>query len=123
MESMNVYDINGNLLTGYDLSKGKLTPSTRTEHHETIPPVEEISNWEEKHHPNGGISRRKIIKQHAVPGKDAWDEEITIYVYKPYTPEELETIEAEKNKPTDSERIDALEASMDALIGGIESVQ
>ena len=47
-----------------------------------------------------------------VPGafeQDAWDEEIPIYVYIPYTQEELAAMEAEQNIPTQEERITALE--------------
>jgi hypothetical protein len=113
-----VYDINGNRLDKYDLSLGKLVPSTRVEHHEAVEPVEEVSRWEEKRHPNGGVSRRKIIEQQAVRGVDAWDEEITIYTYTPYTTEELEEIEREKNKPTAEQRLTELEEALALLISG-----
>lgn len=116
---MEVYDIDGVLLDEYDLNLGKLVPSTRTEHHAAIPPVEEVSHWEEKKHPNGGISRRKIVEQQAIPGKDEWDEEITIYIYTPYTPEELEAIEAEKNKPTQEQRLSDLEEALQMLLSGV----
>jgi len=114
-----VYDINGKRLNEYDLELGKLISSTRTEHHEAVEPVEEISRWEETHYPNGGISRRKIIEQEAIPGKDAWDEEIQIYIYTPYTPEELEAIEKEKNRPTTEERLADLEEAVDMILSGV----
>jgi len=115
---MQVYDESGNLLTEYDLSFGQLNPSTRTKHHEAIPPVEEISHWEETHYPNGGVSRRKIIEREGIPGKDAWDEEIRVYIYTPYTPEELEAIEAEKNKPTQEQRLSDLEEALQMILSG-----
>jgi len=118
---MEVYDINGNRINEYDLSLGKLVPSTRVEHHAAVAPVEEVSRWEEKHHPNGGISRRKIIEQQAIPGVDAWDEEITIYTYTPYTTEELEEIENEKNKPTTEQRLLMLEETIEMLLLGVTS--
>lgn len=116
---MEVYDINGKLLSDYDLSLGKLVPSARVERHEAVAQVEEISHWEEKHHPNGGISRRKIVEQEAIPGKDAWDEEIQIYIYTPYTPEELEAIEAEKKKPTTEQRLTELEEALQMILSGV----
>ena len=116
---MEVYDINGNRIDEYDLSLGKLVPSTRVEHHAAVAPVEEISRWEEKRYPNGGVSRRKIVEQPAIPGVDAWDEEITIYTYTPYTPEELEEIENEKNKPTTEQRLTELEEALALILSGV----
>ena len=116
---MEVYDVAGNRLNEYDLNNGKLTPSTKTVHHEAVAPVEEVSKWEEKRYPNGGISRRKIIEQEAIPGADAWDEKIAIYVYTPYTPEELEAIEAEKNKPTQEQRLSDVEEALQMLLSGV----
>ena len=114
-----VYDVAGNRLNEYDLDNGKLTPSTKTVHHEAVAPVEEVSHWEEKKYPNGGISRRKIIEQEAAPGADAWDEEIAIYVYTPYTPKELEAIEEEKNRPTPEKRLSDLEEALQMILAGV----
>lgn len=116
---MNVYDINGNLITNYDLRLGKLVPSVKKEYHEAIPAIEEKSHWVEKRFPNGGVSRRKIIEQKAIPGVDAWEEEITIYTYTPYTPEELEEIENEKRKPTTEQRLLTLEETIEMLLSGV----
>ena len=41
--------------------------------------------------------------------RDAWDEEIAIQIYMPYTQEELDRMEAERNRPTTEERLAALE--------------
>lgn len=117
---MDVFDINGNLLKEYDLSAGKIVSSIKIVHHEAIPPVEEISHWDEKRHPNGGISRRKIIEREAAPGKGAWDEEITIYTYVPYTEEELEKIETEKNVHSIEDRLAALETENAQLKEALE---
>lgn len=120
---MEVYDINGNLLEKYDLSAGRLEPSNRIEHHDAIPAVEEVFRWDEKHYPNGGISRRKIIEQEATPEIPAWDEEIQTYVYIPYTQEELDKIEEEKNKPTQEQRLQIVEDALNAIFGGIADTQ
>ena len=115
---MKVYDINGNELNSYDLSIGRLEKSTRTEHRAATEPIEEIARWEEKHYPNGSISRWKIVEREAVEGKAAWDEIVECAIYKPYTEEELAQIEAERNKPTAEERIAELEAALAALLEG-----
>ena len=52
-----------------------------------------------------------------VPGveaKPAWDEEIPIQIYHPYTQEELDRMEAERNKPTMGDRVAQLEAQLAA---------
>lgn len=111
---MKVYDTNGNLLETYDLTKGKLKDKEEKIYHEAKPAVEEISHWEEKHHDNGSISRRKVITQPAVAAEPAWEEYVEAYTYEPYTAEELEAL----NKPTAEQRIAELEAALLALLEG-----
>ena len=115
---MKVYDTNGNELKEYNLNIGYLMPSTKTEYHEEVKPIEEVYEIEEKHYPNGGISRRKIIIQEAVEGKAAWEEEVNIYVYTLYTEEELKKIKEEREKPTMEERVKQLEEALTALLEG-----
>lgn len=105
----------------YDEALGWIEHSTRVEHHEAVPEVKE--KW---HHevtavyPNGGKSLRRVIDVPAVEGKAAWDEEIAIGIYHPYTEEELAAMEAERNKPTQEQRIAELEAKNAALEEQIE---
>ena len=109
-----------------DLTLGFLRPSTRTEHHEAIQGSEEKWHYETiAEYESGGKDVAKVIDVLGVPAREAWDEEIPIQIYVPYTPEELERMEAERNKPTQEERISALETenkylreALDLLLSG-----
>lgn len=119
-----VYDQQGNLLTEYDLNLGRLEASFRMEHHPAVEGVEEVWHWEVvREYPNGGKDVKKVIDVPGVMAQEAWVEEVPIQVYIPYTQEELDAIEAEKNKPTDEKRIEQLEQALAAFMGGITSVQ
>lgn len=107
---MEIYNQNMEQIENPDLSLGYLKSGTRTEHHETVQGVEEKWHYEVvKEYPNGGRDIAKVIDVPGVEAKDAWDEEIPIQIYVPYTQEELDRIEEEKNKPTQEERIRQLE--------------
>ena len=112
---MKVYDETGQLLTSVpDLKKGWLENTQRlVKHH---PAKEEKSRVEVM--PGTTSLRHLVIDQ---PAQDAWDEYEDVQVYHPYTPEEL----AERNKPTESERLDVMEAAMLELMlkqGGVANV-
>ena len=100
-----------------DLSLGYLTDSTRTVHHEAVDGVEEqfhyvtIAEYE-----NGGKDVEKVIDVPGVEAQPAWDEEIPIQIYHPYTQEELDRIEAERNRPTVEERVAQLESQNETLL-------
>ena len=97
-----------------DLSLGYLKSSTRTEYHEAIEVVEEQWHYETiAEYPNGGKDVAKVIDVPGVEAKAAWDEEIPIQIYIPYTQEQLDAMEAEKNKPTLEQRVTALEEKVD----------
>lgn len=101
-----------------DLSLGKLVPDKIfVEHHDAIPAVIEKTSEElaqemqsqgkevffneqrglwyyvDKKFDNGGRSVKAIYPAQAVPAKEAYDEYEDIYVYIPYTEEELAAIE------------------------------
>ena len=111
-----VYDENGNLLTEYDLSIGKLVDNIRTVHHDAVEAVEEVWHYETMNRDGGGETGRIVIDVPGAFAQDAWDEEIPIYVYIPYTQEELDRIEAERNRPTMEERIVQLESQNETLL-------
>ena len=91
-----------------DLTLGYLRPGTRTEHHEAVEGVTEVWHYETvAKYPNGGMDVRKVVDVQGVAAQAAWDEEISIQIYVPYTQEELDRIEAERNKPTQLDRIEA----------------
>lgn len=123
---MEIYNQEMERIENPDLSLGYLNPSTRTEHHEAVKGVEEQWHYETiREYPNGGKDIRKVIDVPGVQAQDAWDEEIPIQIYVPYTQEELDRMESERNKPTQEERIAALEEenkhlkeALDLLLSG-----
>ena len=118
-----IYNENMERIENPNLSIGYLKNSTRTVHHEAVQAVEEVWHYETvREYPNGGRDVEKVIDVQGVEAKDAWDEEIPIQIYVPYTQEELDRIEEEKNKPTQEERITALEEALTAIEEGIASV-
>lgn len=91
-----------------DLTLGYLKPGTRTEHHDAVVGVTEIWHYETvAEYPNGGKDIRKVVDVQGVEAQGAWDEEIPIQIYALHTQDELDRIEAERNKPTQLDRIEA----------------
>ena len=110
---MEIYNENMEPIKNPDLSLGYLKDSVRTEHHPAVEGVQERWHYEVvREYPNGGRDVEKVIDVPGVEAKEAWDEEIPIQIYVPYTQEELDKIEEEKNKPTQEQRIAALEAQL-----------
>lgn len=121
MDNIEVYDQQGNLLEEYDPALGRLEESTRIEHHPAIEGVEEKWHYETiAEYPNGGKDVARVIDVEGVEAQDAWDETIPILVYVPYTQEELDAIEAEKNKPSLEEQVAALQESNRQLQEALE---
>lgn len=107
---MEIYNGNMERIENPDLSLGYLTPGKRTEHHAAVKGVAEQWHYETvAEYPNGGKDIRRVVDVPGVEAREAWDEEIAIQVYTPYTQEELDRMEAERNKPTTEERLAALE--------------
>lgn len=125
---MEIYNENMELIENPDLTLGYLKDSTRTVHHEAVEGVTEVWHYETiAEYPNGGKDIRKVVDVPGVEAQAAWDEEIPIQIYVPYTQEELDRMEAERNKPTMADRLIALEEeniqlkeALSALIKGIE---
>lgn len=91
-----------------DLTLGYLRPGTRTVHYDAVEGVTEVWHYETvAEYPNGGKDIRRVIDVPGVAAQEAWDEEIQIQIYVPYTQEELDRMEAEKKKPTQLDRIEA----------------
>lgn len=107
---MEIYSTQMELIENPDLSLGYLKPDVRIEHHEAIEGVEEVWHYEViAEYPNGGKDVVKVVDTEGVEAREAWDEEIQIKIYVPYTQEELDVMEAEKNKPS---RFDIIEAQL-----------
>lgn len=103
-----IYNENMELIENPDLTLGYLRPGTRTEHHDAVEGMTEVWHYETvAEYPNGGRDVQKVIDVPGVEAREAWDEEIQIQIYVPYTKEELDRMEAEKNKPTQLDRIEA----------------
>lgn len=102
---MVIYNEQGNVLENYDLTLGHIETHTRTIEHEAVEAVGEVSHYEViAEYPNGGKDVKKVVDVPAVPGQEAWDEEIQYGVYIPYTEEELKQM----NQPTIDDIINAL---------------
>ena len=118
---MEIYNGNMERIENPDLSLGYLTTGKRTVHHEAVQGVAEEWHYETvAEYPNGGRDIRKVIDVPDVEARDAWDEEIAIQIYTPYTAEELAQMEAERNKPTTGQRLAALEEENRKLKEAIE---
>lgn len=103
-----IYNVNMERVENPDLTLGYLKPGVRTEHHEAVEGVTEVWHYETiAEYPNGGKDIRKVVDVPGVAAQAAWDEEIPIQIYVPYTQEELNRMEAERNKPTQLDRIEA----------------
>lgn len=110
-----------------DLTLGYLKNSVRTVHHDAVEGVQEVWHYETvAEYPNGGKDIRKVIDVPSMTAHPAWDEEIPIQIYVPYTQEELDRMEAERNKPAMEDRLIALEEeniqlkeALNAIIRGI----
>lgn len=114
---MEIYNESMERIENPDVSLGYLTASTRTLHHEAVEGVDEVWHYEVvAEYTNGGKDVKKVIDVPGVQSREAWDEEIEIQIYHPYTQEELDAIEAEKNKLTQEERIAALESQNEMLL-------
>lgn len=106
-----------------DLSLGKLIADKLTVHHEAVPAIpgitveQQMSHWIEnggkviydsnniaykvlKEFPNGGKTVDEILAVPEIPAKEAYDEYENIYVYIPYTEDELREIENAKLNAT-----------------------
>ena len=107
---MEIYNEQMELIENPDMSLGHLKEDFREEYHDAVKGIEEQGHYEViAEYPNGGKDVEWIVDVEGVEAKDAWIEKIPICIYVPYTQEELDAMEAEKNKPTYEQRIARLE--------------
>ena len=123
---MRILDENGTEITSPDLEQGYLTEERiLIAHHPATPAVQEQWHYETiREYENGGKDIERVVDVPGVEARAAWDEYETILRYTPYTEEELEQIEKEKNMPTMEDRVGNLETNstemqkaIDALLG------
>lgn len=87
-------------LQSYDEELGRVEPDKLfVAHHEATVEVQEVSHMKVlREYPNGGKDVEKVIDVPYSPAMDAWDEYEDIYVFVPYTAEELALIREKKYK-------------------------
>lgn len=113
---MKILDQNGLEIASPDLTLGHLEfKETLVQHHEAVEEVQEVYHYETVcEYPNGGKDVQKVIDVPGVQAVPAWDEEIPIYVYTPYTEDELAEMEAQKEDMW-AELAAALQEGVDAV--------
>lgn len=118
---MKIIDEQGvELTTTPDLSLGRLEITTQIIHHDAVAAVEEVSHYVTiAEYPNGGKDVKRVIDVPGVEARDAYDEEVEVQVYHPYTAAELAAQEEARKRaeqaaklPTIEDRIAALEAGL-----------
>lgn len=96
-----------------DLSLGWIEETVRTIAHEAVPAIPAVWHYvTAAEYENGGRDVVKVIDVPGTEAKEAWEENIPIGIYHPYTQEELEEIEAEKNRATPQEQLQKMEEAM-----------
>ena len=117
---MEIYNERMERIENPDLSLGALNPGKRTVHHDAVQGVAEEWHYETvAEYPNGGRDIRKVIDVPGVEARDAWDEEIAIQIYTPYTQEELDRMAFEQAMPTVEERLELLEEALEMILTGV----
>lgn len=118
---MEIYNEQMERIENPDLNLGWLEDTFRTVHHEAIEAVEEIWHYEvAAEYENGGKDVVRVVDVPGVEAKDAWDEEIPIQIYHPYTEEELAQREEEASRPSMESRVAALETENQQLKEALE---
>ena len=68
---------------------------------------------------NGGKDIRRVVDVPGVEAREAWDEEIAIQIYTPYTQEELDRMALEQAMPSTEERLELLEEALEMILTGV----
>lgn len=99
-----------------DLSLGWIEETVRTIAHEAVPAIPAVWHYvTAAEYENGGRDVVKVIDVPGTEAKEAWEENIPIGIYHPYTQEELEEIEAEKNRAMPQEQLQKMEEAMNSM--------
>ena len=92
--------------------------------HEEVPAVQEIWHYETAaEYENGGRDVVKVVDVPGVPAREAWEENVPIQIYHPYTQAQLEKIGAEKNRPTQEQRLQRVEEAMSSMTAALAQLQ
>lgn len=110
---MEVYNERMEPVENPDMSLGWIEETVRTIAHEAVPAIPAVWHYvTAAEYENGGRDVVKVIDVPGTEAKEAWEENIPIGIYHPYTREELEEIEAEKNRATPQEQLQKMEEAM-----------
>lgn len=121
---MEIYDEKMERIENPDLNLGWLEDTVRRVMHEAVEGAEEIWHYETAaEYPNGGRDVRKVIDVPGTEAREAWEESLPIQIYHPYTQEELEEIEAERNRPTPEERLLRMEEAIGRMTKALTRVE
>ena len=121
---MEIYDEKMELIVDPDLTLGWLEDTVRRVEHEEVPAVQEIWHYETAaEYENGGRDVVKVVDVPGVPAREAWEENVPIQIYHPYTQAQLEEIEAEKKRPTQEQRLQRVEEAMSRMTAALAQLQ
>ena len=121
---MRILDENNAELTAPDLDLGYLKKERiLIAHHPAVPGVPEQWHYETiAEYPGGGKDVARVVDVPGTAPREAWDEYEDILRYTPYTQEELEQIEKEKNMQTMEERVEELETNSAEIRKALEMI-
>lgn len=121
---MEIYDEKMERIVDPDLTLGWLEDTVRRVEHEEVPAVQEIWHYETAaEYENGGRDVVKVVDVPGVPAREAWEENVPIQIYHPYTQAQLEEIEAEKKRPTQEQRLQRVEEAMSRMTAALAQLQ
>lgn len=121
---MEIYDEKMERIVDPDLTLGWLEDTVRRVEHEEVPAVQEIWHYETAaEYENGGRDVVKVVDVPGVPAREAWEENVPIQIYHPYTQAQLEEIEAEKERPTQEQRLQRVEEAMSRMTAALAQLQ
>ena len=118
---MEIYNDRMERIDEPDLSRGYLKLGKRTKHHAAVTGIKEQWHYEViAEYENGGRDVTRVTDVPGVEEKAAWDEEVPIQIYVPYTQKELEALEERCRKPTPEARLTALEEENKQMKAALE---
>ncbi|MGN0774445.1 MAG: hypothetical protein ACI4MP_11735 [Candidatus Ventricola sp.] len=121
---MEIYNEQMEPVEAPDLRLGWLEDSVRRVAHEAVQAIQEVWHYETVAvYENGGRDVERVVDVPGVEAREAWEESIPIQIYHPYTQEELDGMEAEKNRPTQEERLEKMEAAVCSLMAALAQLE
>ena len=121
---MKIYNEQMEEIESPDLTLGWLEAASRTVAYEAVQAVQEVWHYETvAEYENGGRDVVKVVDVPGVPAREEWEEIVPIQIYHPYTQAQLEEIKAEKNRPTQEQRLQRVEEAMSRMTAALAKVE